>query len=151
MEEKKFYTYNFISINDKELYDCLELDLFSLGGIWSLNQWHEELTANNRFCFGLKIDKKLIALVVALKTLDELEILFLGVLPEFRNKKIGFELINYLFYEAKLKNFTKATLEVKQTNLVAKRFYKKYGFKRFGVRKKYYKDGTDAILYEINI
>ena len=38
-------------------------------------------------------------------------------------------------------------LEVRETNLKARRFYEKHGFTLFGIRKKYYADGENAALY----
>ena len=39
-------------------------------------------------------------------------------------------------------------LEVSQNNYVAKNFYSRFNFSTVGVREKYYKDGSDALLKE---
>ena len=44
-----------------------------------------------------------------------------------------------------------ANLEVSKLNSKAILLYKKLGFKENGVRKKYYSDGSDAILYKMDI
>jgi ribosomal protein S18 acetylase RimI-like enzyme len=42
-------------------------------------------------------------------------------------------------------------LEVSSLNLIAQRFYKKIGFIRVGMRKKYYSEFEDALLYNLEI
>lgn len=39
-------------------------------------------------------------------------------------------------------------LEVRDGNMKARSFYEKHGFKQYSIRKKYYADGEDAILYK---
>ena len=60
----------------------------------------------------------------------------------------------YFFQEAEVLNFVvddmkdvkKITLEVRASNIKGINFYTKNGFKQVGVRKKYYKNGEDALL-----
>ena len=42
-------------------------------------------------------------------------------------------------------------LEVRPANIAALKLYENCGFVRSGVRKRYYKDGEDAFLYEHTI
>jgi ribosomal-protein-alanine N-acetyltransferase len=42
----------------------------------------------------------------------------------------------------------KMFLEVREGNTKARRFYEKHGFEPYAVRKKYYADGENAILYQ---
>lgn len=46
----------------------------------------------------------------------------------------------------------KAILEVRVTNVRARRFYEKHGFEKIGIRKGYYSDsGEDALVFEKEI
>ena len=45
-----------------------------------------------------------------------------------------------------MKDVKKITLEVRASNIKGINFYTKNGFKQVGVRKKYYKNGEDALL-----
>ncbi|WP_129409085.1 GNAT family N-acetyltransferase [Marinitoga lauensis] len=52
-----------------------------------------------------------------------------GFLKEYRLKGYGSELLYYTLEKMKWKGITKVTLEVVDTELSAKKFYKKHGFK----------------------
>lgn len=74
---------------------------------------------------------------------DRIEINQIEVLESQRGKGIGSKLLKYL-----VDNNTKSiTLEVKETNNIAIKLYKKYGFKEVAKREKYYQ-GIDGILME---
>ena len=73
---------------------------------------------------------------------DRIEINNIEVEKESRNKKIGSKLLKELINQNK-----DITLEVKQTNEIAIKLYKKYNFKEVAIRKGYY-NGIDGILME---
>lgn len=79
--------------------------------------------------------------------LDEVHITSLAVHPEYRNFKIGFNLMQHLLSVASLRGGSKATLEVRVSNEPARKLYEKLGFVEIGVRKNYYQDTKeDAII-----
>ena len=45
-------------------------------------------------------------------------------------------------------NLNRLSLEVSQNNVNAERFYTRLDFSTVGIRKNYYKDGSNAILKE---
>ena len=45
-------------------------------------------------------------------------------------------------------NINKLFLEVSQKNLSAEKFYESFDFSTVGIRRNYYKDGSDALLKE---
>lgn len=78
---------------------------------------------------------------------DRIEIDNINVLEEYRNKKIGTQLLEHLIKISKEKEVKNITLEVRKSNKVARHLYKKIGFKEVAIRKYYYGD-EDAILME---
>jgi ribosomal-protein-alanine acetyltransferase len=74
---------------------------------------------------------------------DRIEINQFEVLEEYRNKKIGSSLLDYL---VNLGNYD-ITLEVRIDNFSAIHLYQKFGFKSVSIRKNYY-NGIDGILME---
>jgi len=51
-------------------------------------------------------------------------------------------------YQAIELNLKKLLLEVSQSNVTAERFYSRFDFSTVGIRKNYYKDGSNALLKE---
>jgi len=65
----------------------------------------------------------------------------------YRRKKIGSVLLLKLIEEAQNRGSRVISLELRKLNTVALSFYKKFGFRIFGLRKDYYSDtGEDAIV-----
>ena len=56
--------------------------------------------------------------------------------------------MRYLIKICEELNIKKLILEVSETNYAAKNFYNHFQFFTVGIRKKYYKDGSDALLKE---
>ncbi len=77
---------------------------------------------------------------------DEAHINTLAVHPEWRRRNIGEHLLQALLDKASALHAISATLEVRGSNLAAQRLYQKFGFVEVGRRKRYYRDGEDALL-----
>ena len=89
--------------------------------------------------------EKVVSFLIGQDTVDSINILLLATKIEFENKGIASQLIDKLAKKFKGK---KLWLEVKESNSCAIKFYQKNGFKPVYTRKKYYKDGENAIILE---
>ena len=136
-----------ISIGVEYLNDCLSLDKISMNGLWSKGQWEKELSDSKKICFGILKNSKIIALCTGWLIVDELQITSIAVHPKEQRQGLGGKILSSILLEAVASGAKKATLEVKKSNSSAQALYLKLNFKVIGIRKKYYKDGTDAITY----
>lgn len=78
-------------------------------------------------------------------------ILSIAVLPEYRGRGIGSELLRYLIDLVKIKRIPAIILEVKKSNSVAINVYRKFGFKIIGYKYRYYRDGSDAFVMKLDL
>lgn len=79
--------------------------------------------------------------------LDEGDIGNIAVAPGFRRRGAGAALLKALLEEAERRQAAVVQLEVRESNLAARRLYEKNGFETVGKRKNYYeKPAEDAIL-----
>ena len=76
---------------------------------------------------------------------DRLEIEYIYVDEEYRNKKIASKMLMNLIGIGSNNNCINISLEVRESNIVAINFYKKHGFKEAARREKYY-GSEDGIL-----
>ncbi len=83
--------------------------------------------------------------------LDEAQINFFVVNKKYREKGFGSYLMSYLIRKCEKLNINKLFLEVSQTNVEAQKFYSRFDFCTVGIRRNYYKDGSDALLKEKKI
>ena len=129
---------------------CYELDLKSIKH-WNQNQWEKELKKNYVTALGIYLNDTIIGVCVFHKIHDEAEIRYLSVDPNYKRRGLGKKLIYNIFQECKDENIKKIFLEVSIKNKQALSFYDYLGFETIGIRKKYYKDGSDALLKEKNV
>lgn len=78
---------------------------------------------------------------------DRIEIDNFFVAESFRRKGIGKKILSYLVVIAINLHVVNITLEVRESNEVARELYKKFGFREVALRKFYYGD-EDGILME---
>ena len=83
--------------------------------------------------------------VVYRQTLDEAEIITIGVAPEARRTGIAAAMLGIIEGELKKNGVKNIFLEVAKDNHPARQLYSSNGYVEIGVRPKYY-DGVDAIM-----
>ena len=137
-------------INEKDIDLCYELDSNTIS-LWSKKQWANEFKKEGTKIFGLLITNLVIGICVFQVVLDEAQINYFVVNKKFRKKGFGSYLMSYLIKKCKKLNLNKLLLEVSQSNVIAERFYGRFDFSTVGIRKNYYKDGSNALLKEKKI
>ena len=75
---------------------------------------------------------------------QEAEVLNFVVDESYQRQGYGQKLFDKMVED--MKDVKKISLEVRASNIKGINFYTKNGFKQVGVRKKYYKNGEDALL-----
>lgn len=66
----------------------------------------------------------------------------------YRGKGVAKKLMQAMHEEARRLGATRCLLEVRVGNAPAIALYEGFGYRRYGVRKRYYSDGEDAALME---
>jgi len=80
------------------------------------------------------------------RVLDELHINNLAVLSEHRRQGIASKILNRVFAEGRRAGASRATLEVRRSNEIARRLYERFGFTVAGVRRGYYRHPDEDAL-----
>lgn len=90
-------------------------------------------------------------MILARVTADEAEILTLAVNPASRRTGIGTALLRAALARAAALGAGSMFLEVSVNNHSARGLYASLGFERAGLRRRYYSDGTDALILRSTI
>ncbi len=77
---------------------------------------------------------------------DEAHITTFAVHPQYRRRRIGERLLLAMLDLSVDRHAREATLEVRLSNLAARRLYEKYGFRPVGIRPRYYSDNQEDAL-----
>lgn len=138
-------------LEESDLSEVLEIAKQSFSIPWSLNSFKNELSNPHSILKVAELNGKIAGYIVVRKILDEAELLSIAVKPELRRKGIATALIEDVLDE--IKNSVKSCfLEVRVSNTQAISFYEKKGFKKIGLRRKYYLfPEEDAIIMKLDI
>lgn len=92
-----------------------------------------------------QLNTEIVALLLVNHNFEHHEIIWICTHPNYQKQKIATQLLNFLNkWILKNYNYHQIWLEVKTTNFIAIKMYKKLGFKINRIRKNYYADGGDA-------
>lgn len=141
-----------ILISDlKDINEIYSIEILSFEKPWNFMYFYSCYIHPQIKVFKATIKKKIIGFIIIREEEASIHILNLAVHPNYRNKKVGTDIINFIIDLYKNK-FNKFYLEVRINNSVAISLYKKFGFKIEKLLKNYYGENKDGylMLLEIN-
>ena len=140
-----------IQISKMDITDLEEIKdvlLSDFDDFWNVNTFKEELLNPNSKYIMAKIHNKIVGFAGIWKSVDDVHITNIVTSKNFRNQHIGSMMLSNLIELAKNENnITSNTLEVNSNNIPSQKLYEKFGFKVVGLRKKYYNNIDDSIIY----
>lgn len=142
---------NKISIRRMEVRDVpqvLEVEKASFTTPWTTDIFYHELTDNRHaHYYVVDLDDRIVGYAGMWVVIDEAQITNIAIHPEFRGYKLGEKLFQHMLLIAVKLGSVRLSLEVRESNLVAQKMYRKFGLVPGGIRKNYYTDNQeDAIV-----
>jgi ribosomal-protein-alanine N-acetyltransferase len=115
---------------------------------WPDDAYRSELQTNRLATYIVaRLDGQIVAFGGIWLMVDEAHITTFAVDPRWRRRGIGSRLLLALLDVAHARHAREATLEVRLSNMAARRLYEKHGFRPVGLRPNYYSDdGEDALI-----
>ena len=130
--------------------DCIqvaEIEAASFSVPWSRNAFTETVEKENFRYFVAEEDGEILGYCGFLYVLDEAEIPNVCVKEAARKRGIGKRMMSVLMEEAKHLGIAVLFLEVRESNLAARRLYETLGFEVNGIRKNFYEQPVEhAVL-----
>ena len=118
---------------------------------WERKDILSYITSDTGMCFTALADGKPIAYLLGRLIAPEAEIYRIAVLPDYRQRGIGYRLLSYALKTERGRGLECAFLEVREGNVAARALYRSFGFSEMGMRKNYYKNPTeDAVVMVLN-
>jgi len=115
--------------------------------IWPSDAFYNELSTNKlAHYFVGRYDDRVVAYGGVWVILEDSHVTTLAVDPEYRGRRFGEVLLLRLIDEAIERGAAWITLEVRESNVVAQRLYRKYGFTTVTMRSGYYSDDNESAL-----
>jgi [ribosomal protein S18]-alanine N-acetyltransferase len=130
-----------------DLPDVQLIERASFTTPWPPQAYRQELETNRLAAYLVgTIDDEIVAYGGTWLMVDEAHITTFAVHPRYRRRRIGERLLLALMDLSIDRHAREATLEVRLSNLPARRLYEKYGFRPVGIRPRYYSDNQEDAL-----
>jgi ribosomal-protein-alanine N-acetyltransferase len=114
---------------------------------WPPNAYRTELETNRLAHYVVaRAEGHVVGFAGVWLMVDEAHITTFAVAPGWRRRRIGERMLIAVLDLAVGRRATDATLEVRLSNLPARRLYEKYGFRPVGLRPRYYSDDNEDAL-----
>lgn len=136
------------SINDVDLLYKIDIDYEYER--YSKKLISDSLASDTCLTYIGYCDNNPIGYISVNKVCDEIEILKIVILKEYRCRGYGTRMIKELLESIKQSDVKNVFLEVRANNIPAKKLYEKNGFVKINQRLKYYEDGEDADIYRLS-
>ena len=137
-----------VTTENNQLYlpQIHEIEKLSFPSPWSLNALQSEIKNPISHLWVFKRDEVLSGYICFWLFEKEAQILSLAIHPRDRGKGFGYYLLKNMIEKVVSKGVQYIWLEVRPSNLAAKRLYQKLSFVEVYRRPKYYSNTEDAIV-----
>ncbi len=132
--------------NDGDINAIARMEKNYFSDSWSENSVKTQI--ENKKVLTLKFAEEIIGYCIFMTAADEGEILRIAINKKIRKAGLGKKLLTAAIDEMKKVGAKEIFLEVRASNESAIALYKSVGFTEIGIRKGYYDNKEDAILYK---
>ena len=133
-----------VKLTTQNLNELVELYNQQFGDeAWTKEQISSAFNNNSVAYYGILEGAELVCFAGIMESLDDINLLDIATKNGFKQKGYAKAMLRFLI-ALKKENQT-FSLEVKSKNLPAIKLYESFGFKTLNIRKKYYKDGDNAL------
>lgn len=142
---------------DVQAMHAMETTLFPADA-WHIDMFLAEITHPTRTYYMLELPAegsednegswRAIGYCGTMVVADTADVQTIGVLPEYEGYGFGRAMLEQMHARARELGAERILLEVRADNPRAQRLYERNGYRQIHVRRRYYDDGTDAIIME---
>ena len=137
----------FVRIQEMHLPDIMAIEREAYPEPWTEGMFRQEIHSGLSHFYVAFFEEVLVGYVGFWQAADEAHITSVTVHRDYRKRAFAREELTFILEQAAALGLTKATLEVRASNLGAQQIYLKAGFQQVGRRKGYYtRTNEDAIV-----
>lgn len=135
-----------------DLDRIVEIERSCMPAPWGATMLSTEFENGIARFHGATVCGVLVAFCLTHLILDELHILIVAVLPEYRQRNIAFLLLSAVLDYGRTNGAVSSFLEMRISNIPARKLYEKLQYRVVYIRKGYYGDtGEDAVVMECGL
>lgn len=131
------------AMTQEDVDGVYEVEVSSFKIPWSKKSFTDEMSNSLAIYYVAEDNGRIAGYAGMWNVADEGDITNIAVHPDYRGMGTGKKLLKALFAEAIKRKLCLITLEVRESNTVARHMYEGFGFKEVGMRKNYYADNQE--------
>lgn len=127
----------------RDMPEVLDIESASFEYPWSHDDFISCLQQRN--CIGMvaELDGEVVGYIIYEMERSEFHVLNVAVRPDCRRRGVGQQLIEKVIGKLRPRQRTRINLEVRETNLAAQLFFRRFGFQAVTVLKDFYDDTAE--------
>ena len=135
-----------MTLDDLDAVHAIERASFAVP--WPDDAYRNEIRTNRLATYVVaRLGEEIVGFAGLWIMVDEAHVTTFAVDPRWRRRGVGERMLLALLDLAVARRAREATLEVRLSNLPARKLYEKHGFRPVGIRVRYYSDnGEDALI-----
>ena len=135
-----------MTLDDLDAVHAIERASFAVP--WPDDAYRNEIRTNRLATYVVaRLGEDVVGFAGLWVMVDEAHVTTFAVDPRWRRRGVGERMLLTLLDIAVARQAREATLEVRLSNLPARKLYEKHGFRPVGIRVRYYSDnGEDALI-----
>jgi ribosomal-protein-alanine N-acetyltransferase len=137
------------NMNNEDLETVFELECLVFEDPWSFSNFQHEI-ARSAVSWPLIVETnyEIVGYTIPWFVADEMHLANIATSPIYFRQGIANRIMIVLFDECIRRKINRVFLEVRPTNTSAIVMYEKFGFERIGIRRRYYRNGENAIVMQ---
>jgi ribosomal-protein-alanine N-acetyltransferase len=137
----------FERMTEIDLDEVINIEKVAFSDPWNKRAFKNDLASDFAYPIVARLEGRIAGYVSLYLAADEMMIGNIAVSPDYQQRGIGSKILEHVIEFAANHNISQIALEVRESNLAARKLYLKFGFKITGRRKLYYRNPTeDAIM-----
>lgn len=137
------------NMREEDLDVVHELECTVFADPWSYSNFHHEVIRSSvSWPLVVTTDYEIVGYAVPWFVAEEMHLANIATSPLYFRQGIASQLMVVLLEESIRRRIRRVYLEVRPSNSAARAFYEKFGFERIGIRRRYYRNGEDAIVMQ---
>ena len=135
-------------MEQEDLDKVMEIEREAFPDPWHVSFFKRELRSRKRHThfYVARIDNEIVGYIVFYIFCGEGHIMNIAVDADYRRRGIAECLLSSALEIVRKEAGNEVYLEVGANNTPAKQLYRKFGFRVYGIRKRYYRNGEDAFI-----
>lgn len=131
-------------MTNADIRAVMRIETLSFTTTWPQNAFTSEINDNRlAHYFVGRVNGEVVVYGGIWVILEESHITTIAAHPDWRGRRYGEEMLQYLLREAVTRGASWMTLEVRESNAIAQSLYRKYGFTVVSTRNAYYSDNNE--------